>query len=284
MNTLKGPTSLGWWISFVGALLVILLACWSCAPRPEPLPEPLRIVPADDRVEALTQQEHGHRQALAEAQADAENARQALSQATTAEGRALAEAQRIQAEARIVRETLLSGEVRRLRQEQEAVAERQRQDLDEHRAKTEAAAFLREQQAQAASDRRTALIVAAIATAIACGGGFALWRLGVPLQWAALLPGATTLTAGIGLGILAAGPWLSWALQGVVGLVLIAALVKAATALDLMAWFGHRAAAADPQDEQTLANLREEAQAKTEKSWVRPLVRKAVRSTRPPKP
>jgi hypothetical protein len=277
-------STVGWWMTYLAALLVLLLACWSCSPRPEPVSEPPRTVPADQRVEELTRREQDHRLTLAQAQADAETARRALAQATTAESRAQAEAARLKAETIITRETLLAGEVRRLRNEQEAVAERQRQDLDEHRAKTEAVALLREQDALTARDRRTALIVAAIATALAGGGGLALWRLGVPLRYAALLPGTIAAAAAIGLGILAAGPWLAWVLQAAVGLALLLGLAKAATALDLMAWFGHRAAAADPQSPTTLANLRDEAQALTEKAGVRALVRKAVQSTRPLKP
>jgi F0F1-type ATP synthase membrane subunit b/b' len=270
-----------WWWTYAAAQIVIFLALWSCGNRP---PVPViegRTVPADQRIEELLKQEGQHRLAMAQAQADAKNATQAALRATTAEERAKANADRIKAEAILTSETLMGREVTRMREEQEAAAKRQRQELDDHRTQVEAATLAREIASQAASDRRTALITAAIALGIATAAGFVMVRLGIPMALAALAPGAVAITAGVGLGVLAAGPWLSWVLQALVGLALVGLTWKAAHALGIMAWFGHHAAAADPADTDRLANLRTQAQAMTEKAGCRWLVRPAVRTTRP---
>lgn len=275
------PSVTAWWTSYALAQAVIFLALWSCTPRP---PVPVidnRTVPADAQIDDLRQQEAQHRLALTQAQAQAKNSAAAALRAATAQEKAQADAERIAAEATITRETLLAAEVRRMRQEQETVADRQRKELDDHRAQVEAAALAREIASQAASDRRYALITAAIALGIATAAGFVMVRLGIPMALAALAPGAVAVTAFVGLGVLAAGPWLSWVLQALVGLALVALAWKAAHALGIMAWFGHQAAAADPADQTRLDQLRAEAQTKTEQAGVRWLVRPAVRLTRP---
>lgn len=236
--------------ALLGALATLVaLVVVACAHRPpDPSPQVPVIVPAERRADELATAEQTHRLAAAQAQAQVQQAQAAVGRATTAAERAQADRDRIAAEAIHARETLLAAEVQRLRRVAEADAVRQRDELDARTAKIEAEATLRQQQVQAASDRRAALLWGGLATGGAVLVAGVLAWAGLPWSTAFRLPAIVATAAAVLVGILEAGPLLTVLLAAVTLLGACWGMVVLVRALRLSIDHGRRARQVNPAD------------------------------------
>lgn len=119
------------------------------------------------------------------------------------------------------RQNAIADELGKLRREAENRALEQQREIDGRAKAAQRDADERAARLQAAADRRWAILAAAAAAAASVGAGIVLGYLG-QTKLAILVPIAVSSAAGIGVGVLSAGPLLGWILGGLVVCAIVA--------------------------------------------------------------
>lgn len=122
------------------------------------------------------------------------------------------------------RQSAIADELAKLRKEAEARAVEQQREIDGRAKAAQRDADDRAARLQAAADRRWAILAAAAACAASVGAAVVLGYLGMRTL-AIVVPIAVCSAAGIGVGVLSAGPLLGWILGGMVVLAIVAGAI-----------------------------------------------------------